>query len=38
VRLGKGTLLKLDPQDVIVVAIKSFDETRGTQDDLEAEV
>jgi hypothetical protein len=38
VRLGKGTLLKLEPQDVIVVTMKSFDETRGAQDDAEAEV
>ena len=38
VRLGKGTLLKLEPQDVIVVTMKSFDEKRGEQDDVEAEV
>jgi hypothetical protein len=38
VRLDKGTLLKLDPQDVIIVAMKSFDEKRGEQDDVEAEV
>jgi len=31
-------MLKLDPQDVIIVAMKSFDEKRGEQDDVEAEV
>jgi hypothetical protein len=37
VRLDKGTLLKLDPQDVIIVAMKSFDEKRGKQDDVDAD-
>ena len=37
VRLGKGTLLKLDPQDVIVVTIKEFDASRGEQDDFDAD-